>query len=140
MSEEACDLKVLEQLSLKVVEASPDAMVVINENGTIVIADGRIQAVGSNVTVPAGAEVIDATGLSVYPGMMGKLLIKSLDPVKGRNLKAPKNFQPAQSDISGSIIDDFAAQQATVVEKMKATEQLDLERIIISSPVTPVVT
>lgn len=40
------------------------------ENGTIVIADGRIQAVGSNVTVPAGAEVIDATGLSVYPGMM----------------------------------------------------------------------
>lgn len=75
-----------------------------------------------------------------YPGMMGRLLIKSLDPVKGRNLKAPKNFQPAQSDISGLIIDDFAAQQATVVEKMKATEHLNLERIIISSPVTSVVT
>ncbi|HEU4870237.1 MAG TPA: hypothetical protein VFT08_05245, partial [Pyrinomonadaceae bacterium] len=70
----------------------------------------------------------------------GKLLIKSLDPVKGRKLKAPKNFQPAQSDISGSIIDDFVAQQATIVEKMKATEHLDLERTIISSPVTSVVT
>ena len=74
------------------------------------------------------------------PGMMGRLLIKSLDPVKGRNLKAPKNFQPAQSDISISVIEDFAAQQATIVEKMKATERLDLERIIISSPVTSVVT
>ncbi len=40
------------------------------ENGTIVIADGRIQAVAANATIPAGAQVIDATGLSVYPGMM----------------------------------------------------------------------
>ncbi len=39
-------------------------------NGTIVISDGKIMAIGSNVTVPAGARVIDGTGLSVYPGMM----------------------------------------------------------------------
>jgi imidazolonepropionase-like amidohydrolase len=39
-------------------------------NGSLVIADGRIQAIGANVTTPAGAQVIDATGLSVYPGMM----------------------------------------------------------------------
>lgn len=32
-----CDLKVLEQLSFKVVEASPDAKIVINENGIIII-------------------------------------------------------------------------------------------------------
>lgn len=76
----------------------------------------------------------------VLPGVWGKLLIKSLDPVKGRNLKAPKNFQPAQSDISAAVIDDFVAQQAAIVEKMKATEHLKIERIIISSPVTSVVT
>ncbi|HRP07520.1 MAG TPA: amidohydrolase family protein [Gemmatimonadales bacterium] len=39
-------------------------------NGSLVIADGVIRAVGVDVDVPAGAEVIDATGLSVYPGMM----------------------------------------------------------------------
>ncbi|MCX5762815.1 MAG: amidohydrolase, partial [Gemmatimonadetes bacterium] len=39
-------------------------------SGTIVISAGRIQAVGASVTVPAGAQVIDATGLRVYPGMM----------------------------------------------------------------------
>src|ERR1051325_435027 len=48
--------------------------------------------------------------MPVLPGVMGRLLINSLDPVKGRNLKAPGKFQPAQSDISGSVIDDFVAQ------------------------------
>lgn len=39
-------------------------------SGTIVISGGKIQAVGAAVTVPADAEVIDASGLRVYPGMM----------------------------------------------------------------------
>ena len=38
--------------------------------GTVVIAAGKIQAVGADVAVPAGAQAIDATGLTVYPGMM----------------------------------------------------------------------
>ncbi|MFN2315747.1 MAG: amidohydrolase family protein [Gemmatimonadales bacterium] len=40
------------------------------ERGTVVITDGRVSAVGASVTVPAGAQIIDASGLSVYPGMM----------------------------------------------------------------------
>jgi imidazolonepropionase-like amidohydrolase len=40
------------------------------ENGTVVIRDGKIEAVGTSVNVPAGAQVIDARGLSVYPGMI----------------------------------------------------------------------
>lgn len=40
------------------------------ERGTIVFADGVITAVGASVDIPAGATVIDATGLSVYPGMI----------------------------------------------------------------------
>ena len=40
------------------------------ENGTIVIANGKIAAVGANVSVPAGARVIEGRGLSVYPGMI----------------------------------------------------------------------
>ena len=76
----------------------------------------------------------------VLPGLMGKLLIKAVDPASTRKVKAPKVFQPAQSDISGSVINDFVAQQATIIEKMKATEHLDLERINITSPVASVVT
>ncbi|HEX8635860.1 MAG TPA: amidohydrolase family protein [Pyrinomonadaceae bacterium] len=40
------------------------------ENGTIVFSDGKITAVGASVAVPAGAQEIDARGLSVYPGMI----------------------------------------------------------------------
>ena len=40
------------------------------ENGTVVIRDGKIDAVGTNVAVPAGAQTIDGRGLTVYPGMM----------------------------------------------------------------------
>jgi imidazolonepropionase-like amidohydrolase len=40
------------------------------ERGTVVIADGKIVAVGANVPVPAGATSIDAAGHTLYPGMM----------------------------------------------------------------------
>jgi imidazolonepropionase-like amidohydrolase len=40
------------------------------ENGSLVIRNGKIEAVGTNVTAPAGAEEINAQGLSVYPGMI----------------------------------------------------------------------
>ena len=39
-------------------------------NGTVVISGGKIAAVGANVAVPANAQIIDATGLMVYPGMI----------------------------------------------------------------------
>src|SRR5438552_5502887 len=40
------------------------------ENGTVVIQDGKIVAVGAAVKIPADAEKIDGKGLSVYPGMI----------------------------------------------------------------------
>jgi imidazolonepropionase-like amidohydrolase len=39
-------------------------------NGIVVIRDGRIAAVGANIEVPAGAEVVDATGRFVTPGII----------------------------------------------------------------------
>jgi len=39
------------------------------DDGTLVIRDGKIAAVGVDVSVPAGAQVIDAQGLQVYPGL-----------------------------------------------------------------------
>jgi len=39
-------------------------------SGTVVISGGKITAVGANVQVPPNAQVIDASGLMVYPGMI----------------------------------------------------------------------
>ncbi|MCK7476319.1 MAG: amidohydrolase family protein [Candidatus Moduliflexus flocculans] len=38
--------------------------------GTILVEGGRIAAIGADVAVPAGARVVDATGLRAYPGMI----------------------------------------------------------------------
>ncbi|HSJ08395.1 MAG TPA: amidohydrolase [Longimicrobiales bacterium] len=38
--------------------------------GSILLQDGRIAAVGTNITAPAGAEVIDAGGRYVTPGLI----------------------------------------------------------------------
>jgi imidazolonepropionase-like amidohydrolase len=40
------------------------------ENGTVVIAKGLIQAVGTTVAIPPEAWVIDGKGLTVYPGLI----------------------------------------------------------------------
>ncbi len=40
------------------------------DNGTILIRDGVIQAVGTSVTVPVDAIVTDGAGLTVYPGFI----------------------------------------------------------------------
>lgn len=42
------------------------------ENGTIVLSDGKIAAVGAAdaVKIPAGAKIVDAKGMTVYPGLI----------------------------------------------------------------------
>ncbi len=39
-------------------------------NGTVLIVDGKITAVGSNVSIPTGTDVIDCKGQFIYPGMI----------------------------------------------------------------------
>ncbi len=39
-------------------------------NATVLIVDGKITAVGTNVTIPANAQRVDATGKHVYPGLI----------------------------------------------------------------------
>ena len=53
----------------RVVTVSGDTL----ENGTVVMEEGLITAVGAGVDVPAGARVIDGTGRTVYPGLIDAL-------------------------------------------------------------------
>ncbi len=59
------------------------------EKGTLIIRNGLIEAVGTNVAIPPDAEVIDGSKLTVYPGFMdglGQALLKfpeeKFDPSK----------------------------------------------------------
>lgn len=58
------------------------------ENATVVIADGRVRAVGAEAAVPDGAEVIDGAGLVVTPGLFdawGRMGIVEIGAVDGTN-------------------------------------------------------
>lgn len=68
------------------------------ERGTVVIgADGKIAAVGANVSVPANATSIDASGHSVYPGMMDA----------GTNMGLSEISQGAASTVDVSEVGSF---------------------------------
>jgi len=43
------------------------------EDGTLIIQGGKIAAVGVGLDIPAGAQVIDATALQVYPGFFDSI-------------------------------------------------------------------
>lgn len=78
--------------------------------------------------------------MPVLPGLAGKLLLKFVDPASTRKVKAPKRFEPAQSAISASVINDFVEQQTRIAGKMQETEHLDVERIVITSPAASAIT
>ncbi len=55
------------------------------EDGTLVIRDGKITAVGANVEVPAGAQVVDAKGLQVYPGLFDPITQMGMSEISAVN-------------------------------------------------------
>lgn len=58
------------------------------ERGTVLVRDGRIEAVGGNVAVPSGARVIDGAGKVVTPGFLDsftQLGVVEIGAVSGTN-------------------------------------------------------
>lgn len=49
--------------------------------GTILIKDGLIEAVGKNLAIPKGAKIINAQGLFAYPGMIDGLCYLGLQEI-----------------------------------------------------------
>ena len=74
------------------------------------------------------------------PGLSARMLLKFLDPASTRKVKAPARFEPTQSDVSDSIIDEFVTHQAKLIDKMRSTEQLLIDKIVITSPVSGAIT
>jgi imidazolonepropionase-like amidohydrolase len=51
------------------------------ENGTLLIRDGKIAAVGVDVAVPSDARIIDGKGLEVYPGLFDPITYMGLGEI-----------------------------------------------------------
>ena len=71
------------------------------ENGTVVVAKGLIAAVGTNVTIPPEAWVIDGTGLTVYPGLIDAGTNLGLPPEEGGELGAAAGARRRAAPVGG---------------------------------------
>ena len=52
------------------------------ENGTVLIRNGKIAALGTGTAVPAGAAVVEAAGLTLYPGLIDGLTTIGLTEIQ----------------------------------------------------------
>jgi len=78
--------------------------------------------------------------MPVLPAIFGGMLIKSLDPASKRKMKAPKPFEPLESDIDDQIINRFVSQQKSLAEAMTGLEGRDLDAVKITSPALKIIT
>ena len=76
----------------------------------------------------------------VLPAICGRLIIGVLHPASSRTAKARKRFLPSESAIDPGIIGAFVAQQDRLIGLMEATRGLDLDGIVVTSPVLAVMT
>lgn len=59
------------------------------DGGVILIRDGRIQAVGKDLTIPSDYKVIDATGKVIMPGFIEAHSSRGMDQANERNNNVP---------------------------------------------------
>src|SRR3954470_7534645 len=107
------------------------------ENATIMIRNGRIEAVGKDVVIPGEARVWDVVGLKIYPGLIDPYL--TLKPSTnvlgfqsfGDDLREPKatgiNFfgVPGQEKDPGSPGPGYGLGQITPEKRMADSYTLD---------------
>ncbi len=66
------------------------------EDGTVVLRDGLIAAVGANVAVPADARIIDGKGHTVYPGLIDMGTTQPVDVPRADDQPAPATTEQAE--------------------------------------------
>ena len=69
------------------------------ENGTLIVKDGLITAVGPKAAVPKGAETVDLKGKTIYPGLIDAYTSYGMPEIK----KGPASWGPQmESNIKGA--------------------------------------
>lgn len=78
--------------------------------------------------------------ISPLSGMWGSMLLKAVLPGYPKKAKAPAVFIPSNSSVSKDIIDDLVKCNDQFISYLEKFRDLDLKKIIISSPVNGFIT
>jgi imidazolonepropionase-like amidohydrolase len=102
------------------------------QKGTVIIRGGLIEAVGADIPIPGDARVIDATGMTVYPGLIDAytnigLGAASTAPAQGgRGGGAPAQTAPAPAVAAATTPAQPAPTPAGQSPELMASDQLKI--------------
>ncbi len=68
--------------------------------------------------------------------LIAVLMKNSLNPEQKRKMKTFKIFEPAVSNVSETIIEDFAENQSKLIEMIKICKDFDVHKIKIAEPLS----
>ena len=98
------------------------------EKGSIIIRNGKITEVGATASIPSGAKIIDATGLSVYPGLIDAGTVLGLVEISAVN-----------STVDTNELGDFNANAKALTAVNPNSEHIGVARVngvttVLTSP------
>ena len=108
-------------------------------NGSIVIHDGKIAAVGADVVAPSGADVIDGKGLYVFPGFIDAYSTRGLklpDAPSSGPLPDSRNTAPAtmfHANRKGIRADILASKCLDLSDRLKDSYGMGVTTTLLSS-------
>ena len=76
----------------------------------------------------------------LLPAFFGRLVLAAVQPGSKQKVKTRPAFAPVSSHTDIGILTRFSTHQGDLIRLMKATAELPIEKIIITSVVSPVVT
>ncbi len=101
------------------------------KGGVVVVRNGLIEAVGAEIPIPADARVIDAAGMTVYPGLFDSYTNYGLRPAPTPAAPAP-GADPMQAFMAQMLAPQSSAgllPEATVVDQLLVNaETFDQQR------------
>lgn len=99
--------------------------------------------VTNNLYFPKIQKVIDGkhrnnffSKIPFVPDLIGILMRNSLNPDQKRKMKTFKIFEPAVSNISETVIKNFARNQEKFIEIIEALKDIDIHKIKIAEPLS----
>jgi hypothetical protein len=72
-------------------------------------------------------------------GMIGNMIVRSMEPPAKLKFKAPKIFKPRADQSLDEVVRDFFAVQAEVLELIREANGINLARAKVTSPVSKVI-
>lgn len=78
--------------------------------------------------------------LPLLPSVFGTLVLNSVKPETSRKTRAPKIFAPSLEPVSPEIVGAFCAQQRDLIAAIERLHGIDLDDMVVTSPVARFVT